>query len=111
MLGGLGLAGPSPLTHLSDLRRAEEFLRYADIRAAAGIELAEADRTCHDLLEANRSALIAVARQLFERSSIVGAEIAALLEAAPSKEAPKPATSERGAFLRLVDDPCPSEAP
>ncbi|WP_249803793.1 MULTISPECIES: AAA family ATPase [unclassified Bradyrhizobium] len=111
MLGGLGLAGPSPLTHLGDLRRAEEFLRYADIRAAAGIELAEADRTCHDLLEANRSALIAVARQLFERSSVVGAEIAALLEAAPSKEAPKPATSERGAFLRLVDDPGPSEAP
>jgi len=107
MLGGLGLSGPSPLTHLGDLRRAEEFLRYVDIRAAVGIELAEADSVCHDLLEANRSALIAVARLLFERSSVVGAEIAALLEDARSKEAPKPATSERGAVVRLVDHPGP----
>lgn len=105
MLGGLGLSGPSPLTHLGDLRRAEEFLRYVDIRAAVGIELAEADRTCHDLLEANRSTLIAVARRLFERSSVVGAEIAALLEADRSKEPPKPAAPERGVVLRLIDDP------
>jgi SpoVK/Ycf46/Vps4 family AAA+-type ATPase len=110
MLGGLGLAGPSPLTHLGDPRRAEEFLRYVDIRAAVGIELAEADRTCRDLLEANRTALIAVARQLFERGSVDGAEIAALLEAARSKEAPKAATPERGAVLRLVDDPDRSAA-
>jgi len=111
MLGGLGLSGPSPLTHLGDLRRAEEFLRYVDIRAAAGIELAEADCACHDLLEANRSALIAVARRLFEQSSVVGAEIAALLEAARSKESPKPATPERGVVLRLVDDPGRQEGP
>ncbi|WP_247988592.1 AAA family ATPase [Bradyrhizobium sp. 186] len=111
MLGGLGLSGPSPLTHLGDLRRAEEFLRYVDIRAAVGIELAEADSACHDLLEANRSTLIGVARQLFERSSIVGAEIAAMLEAARSKESPKPATPERGVVLRLVDDPGRQEGP
>jgi cell division protease FtsH len=111
MLGGLGLSGPSPLTHLGDLRRAEEFLRYVDIRVAVGIELAEADCACHDLLEANRSALIAVARRLFERSSVVGAEIAALLEAARSKESPKPATPERGVVLRLVDDPGRQEGP
>ncbi|MGY4368730.1 cell division protease FtsH [Bradyrhizobium sp. LB1.3] len=111
MLGGLGLSGPSPLTHLGDLRRAEEFLRYVDIRAAVGIELTEADRTCHDLLEANRSALIAVARQLFEGSSVVGGEIAAVLEAARSKESPKPATPEGGVVLRLVDDPGRPEGP
>ena len=52
-----------------------------------------------------------MARWLFERGSVVGAEIAALLEGARSNEAPKPATSERGAFLRLVDDPDRSEAP
>jgi cell division protease FtsH len=94
-----------------DLRQAQEFLRYVDIRAAVGIELAEADHACRDLLEVNRTTLIAVARRLFERGSVVGAEIDALLEAARSKEAPKPATSERGAFLRLVDDPDRSEAP
>lgn len=105
MLGSLGLSGPSPLTHLGDPRRADEFLRYTDIRAAVGVELAEADRTCHELLEVNQTALIAVARWLFERSSVVGAEIAALLEDARSKEAPKPATPERGVVLRLVDDP------
>jgi DNA polymerase III delta prime subunit len=87
MLGGLGLAGPSPLTHLGDPRRAEEFLRYADIRAAVGIELAEADRTCRELLEANRTVLIAAARRLFERGSLAGAEIAALLEAERSAAA------------------------
>ena len=81
MLGGLGLSGPSPLTHLGDLHRAEEFLRYTDIRAAVGIELAEADRTCRELLEANRSVLVATARHLLERGSVDGAEIAALLEA------------------------------
>jgi cell division protease FtsH len=111
MLGSLGLSGPSPLTHLGDPRRAEEFLRYIDIRAAVGIELAEADRACRDLLEVNRTTLIAVARRLFERGSVVGAEIAALLEATRSKEAPTPSTPERGAFLRLVDDPDQSEAP
>ncbi|MGL9622458.1 AAA family ATPase [Bradyrhizobium sp. U531] len=93
MLGGLGLSGPSPLTHLGDLRRAEEFLRYTDIRAAVGIELAEADRTCRELLEANRAVLIAAARRLFERGSLAGAEIAALLEAersaAANVEAPR----------------------
>jgi cell division protease FtsH len=104
MLGALGLSGPSPLTHLGDPRHAQEFLRHVDIRAAVGIELAEADRACHDLLEANRSALIAVARWLFERSSVVGAEIAALLENA-RLESPKPAPPERGVVLRLVDDP------
>ena len=88
-----------------------EFLRYADIPAVVGIELAEADRTCQDLIEANRSALIAVARRLFERSSVVGAEIAALLEAARSKEPPKQATPERGVVLRLVDDPGRQEGP
>ncbi|WP_249151042.1 hypothetical protein [Bradyrhizobium sp. JYMT SZCCT0180] len=93
------------------MRRAEEFLRYVDIRAAVGIELAEADRACHDLLEANRTVLIAVARRLFERGSVVGAEIAALLEAARSKESPKPATPERGVVLRLVDDPGRREGP
>lgn len=87
MLGGLGLSGPSPLTHLGDLRRAEEFLRYADIRAAVGIELAEADRTCRELLEANRTVLIAAARQLVERGNLVGADIAALLEAEHSAAA------------------------
>ncbi|GEC54682.1 MULTISPECIES: AAA family ATPase [Bradyrhizobium] len=87
MLGGLGLAGPSPLTHLGDPRHAEEFLRHVDIRAAVGIELAEADRACHDLLEGNRTALIAVARRLFERGSVDGAEIAALLEAERSAAA------------------------
>lgn len=92
------------MTRLGDLRRAEEFLRYTDIRAAVGIELAEADRGCHDLLEDNRSALIAVARRLFERGSIDGAEIAALLEADCSKEPPKPAAPERGVVLHLVDD-------
>jgi DNA polymerase III delta prime subunit len=81
MLGGLGLSGPSPLTHLGDLHRAEEFLRYTDIRAAVGIELADADRTCRELLEANRSVLIATARHLLERGSVDGAEIAALIEA------------------------------
>jgi cell division protease FtsH len=99
------------LTHLGDPRRAEEFLRYVDIRAAVGIELAEADRACRDLLEVNRTTLIAVARRLFERGSVVGTEIAALLEAARSKEALKPATPERGAFLLLVDDPDRNEAP
>ncbi|MFK4384665.1 AAA family ATPase [Bradyrhizobium sp. USDA 223] len=111
MLGSLGLSGPSPLTHLGDPRRAEKFLRYVDIRAAVGIELAEADRCCHDLLEANRTVLIAVARRLFEQSSVVGAEIAALLEAARSEETPKPAAMERGAFLRLIDDPGQTDAP
>lgn len=61
--------------------------------------------------EHNRSALIAVVRRLLERSSVVGAEIAALLEAARSKESPKPATSERGVVLRLVDDPGRQEGP
>jgi urease accessory protein UreF len=75
------------LTHLGDPRRAEEFLRYADIRAAVGIELAEADRTCRELLEANRTVLIAAARRLFERGSLAGAEIAALLEAERSAAA------------------------
>ncbi|WP_249158374.1 AAA family ATPase [Bradyrhizobium jicamae] len=111
MLGGLGLAGPSPLTHLGDPRHAEEFLRYVDIRAAVGIELAEADRTCHELLEVNQTALIAVARRLFELGSVVGTEIAVLLEAARSKETPKPATPERGVVLRLVDDPSRTEGP
>ncbi|MBP0115395.1 MULTISPECIES: AAA family ATPase [Bradyrhizobium] len=87
MLGGLGLSGPSPLTHLGDLRRAEEFLRFADIRAAVGIELAEADRTCRGLLEANRSVLIATARHLLERGSLNGADIAVLLEAQRSDAA------------------------
>jgi cell division protease FtsH len=105
MLGALGLSGPSPLTHLGDPRHAQEFLRRVDIRAAVGIELAEADRACHDLLEANRSALIAVPRRLFERSSVVGAEIAALLEDARFKESPKPAPPERGVVLRLLDEP------
>ena len=111
MLGSLGLSGPSPLTHLGDPRHADEFLRYTDIRAAVGIELAEADRTCHELLEVNRTALIAVARRLFERSSVVGSDIAALLEDARSKEAPKPATPERGVVLRLVDEPGRNDGP
>ncbi|WP_439362029.1 hypothetical protein [Bradyrhizobium sp. DASA03007] len=81
MLGGLGLSGPSPLTHLGDLHRAEEFLRYADIRAAVGVELAEADRTSRELLEAHRTVLIAAARHLLERGSLIGADIAALLQA------------------------------
>jgi cell division protease FtsH len=117
MLGALGLSGPSPLTHLGDPRRAEEFLRYADIRAAVGIELAEADRACRELLEANRTALIAAARRLFERRSVVGAEIAALLEAERSaaanaegarREYDAPSSSEQGgtviAFPQLGPD-------
>lgn len=111
MLGALGLSGPCPLTHLGDPRRAEEFLRHVDIRAAVGIELAEADRGCRELLEANRTALIASARLLFERGNVGGGEIAALLEAARSRNSPKPATPERAAFLRLVDDPGRSERP
>jgi cell division protease FtsH len=111
MLGSLGLSGPSPLTHLGDPRRAEEFLRHVDIRAAVGIELAEADRACRELLEANRTALIASARLLFKRGNVGGGEIAALLEAARSQNSPKPVTPERAAFLRLVDDPGRREGP
>ncbi|MGY4458568.1 hypothetical protein [Bradyrhizobium sp. LB13.1] len=52
-----------------------------------------------------------MARQLFEGSSVVGGEIAAVLEAARSKESPKPATPEGGVVLRLVDDPGRPEGP
>jgi ATP-dependent Zn protease len=87
MLGSLGLAGPSPLTHLGEAGRAREFLRFTDVRVAAGIELAEVDRSCRELLEANRVALIAVARRLFQARRIDGAEVERLLQAARSSTA------------------------
>jgi cell division protease FtsH len=63
---------------LVSAREAREFLRYGEVREAVGIELGEAEASCRALLESNRSAFVAVARRLFERGRIRGAEVAEL---------------------------------
>lgn len=46
MHGSLGLAGPNPLVYLGPGHRAHEFLRFADVRKAVPVELADAERVC-----------------------------------------------------------------
>ena len=82
---------PSPLTYFGPSHRSRDFLRFAEVREAAGIELAEAERICRTLLEAHRSALVAVARRLLEHGRIEGREVERLLQ---SRRRPTAAPSE-----------------
>jgi cell division protease FtsH len=79
MHGSLGLAGPNPLVYLGPGHRAHEFLRFADVREAVAVELADAERVCREMLHARRPALIAVARRLFEHGRIDGWEVERIL--------------------------------
>jgi cell division protease FtsH len=79
MAGSLGLAGPTPLTYRGPLRDAAAFLAFGEIRTAVNDELDKAAAACRLALDANRVALEAVAKVLFERGRIDGAEVADLL--------------------------------
>lgn len=94
MAGSLGLAGPTPLTYRGSKRDAAALLTFGEIRRAVNDELDKAAAACRLTLDANRDALEAVAKVLFERGRIDGAEVAELLRShrggSPSRAAGTP---------------------
>lgn len=79
MAGSLGLSGPTPLVYRGPMSDAADFLSFEDIRIAVNDELSKAAEACRDLLRANRCAVEAVAKVLFDRSRVDGREVSELL--------------------------------